>query len=429
MKCLQARSLSLMTMEEIRETAEAGVSIQLHTHRHRFPVDEHAVRREIEDNRAVLESVPGVSAHHFCYPSGDWSEEQWPWLEQARVRQRGDVRPRVERRGHSAIWSKAIPRRGLHTSNRVRGRDLRIHRDSTKTLQKATRRTTMCGIAGILGPDISVDQVRRMVDAQRHRGPDDFGIEMLPAGHARSSNWGWGTPGSRSWISARPGISPCAIRDQVDGLFIMGRFITIWKSEESSEVSIDPRATRRPSWRPIGRWGRGASSDSGGCSHSQSGIRPSRSCSSAVTGWGSSPCTTRRSVPRFLFASELRAILETGLVARKLDRDGVGWVPGLRYGSRAFDNHQRDPAAPRRLLDAGFTRRGYPGDSAVLVASLFVPRVCVRGRATVCARVWQPTSGRSSMRRSNAACSAMFPSASSSRAESTQVRSSRHSAT
>ena len=82
---LQSRSFSLMTMEEIRQTAEAGVSIQLHTHRHRFPVDDNAVRREIDDNRAVLETIPGVSARHFCYPSGDWSEEQWPWLEQARV--------------------------------------------------------------------------------------------------------------------------------------------------------------------------------------------------------------------------------------------------------------------------------------------------------------------------------------------------------
>src|SRR5262245_3209657 len=40
----------------------------------------------------------------------------------------------------------------------------------------------MCGIAGILGPDITASQVRRMVDAQRHRGPDDCGVEMLPVG-------------------------------------------------------------------------------------------------------------------------------------------------------------------------------------------------------------------------------------------------------
>lgn len=82
---LESRALSLMTTEEIREAVEAGVSIQLHTHRHRFPIDEPVARREIEENRAALESIPGVSARHFCYPSGEWAGEQWPWLEAAQV--------------------------------------------------------------------------------------------------------------------------------------------------------------------------------------------------------------------------------------------------------------------------------------------------------------------------------------------------------
>jgi peptidoglycan/xylan/chitin deacetylase (PgdA/CDA1 family) len=83
---LRNRSLSLMTPDEIRETAAAGVSIQLHTHRHRLPVEEHSVRREIEDNRASLEAILGLAANHFCYPSGLWSQAQWPWLAAAGVR-------------------------------------------------------------------------------------------------------------------------------------------------------------------------------------------------------------------------------------------------------------------------------------------------------------------------------------------------------
>ena len=82
---LESRSLSLMTKAEIREAVEAGVSIQLHTHRHRFPIDESVAVREIKENRAVLESIPGVSARHFCYPCGEWAPEQWPWLEAERV--------------------------------------------------------------------------------------------------------------------------------------------------------------------------------------------------------------------------------------------------------------------------------------------------------------------------------------------------------
>jgi peptidoglycan/xylan/chitin deacetylase (PgdA/CDA1 family) len=80
------RSLSLMTPDEIRQTAQAGVSVQLHTHRHRLPIDEHAVGREIEENRAFLEATVGAPADHLCYPSGIWSEIQWPWLEAAGIR-------------------------------------------------------------------------------------------------------------------------------------------------------------------------------------------------------------------------------------------------------------------------------------------------------------------------------------------------------
>lgn len=82
---LRSRSLSLMTTDELRETAESGVSIQLHTHRHRFPVEECVVHREIEDNRTFLKIVLGVSPNHFCYPSGLWSRAQWPWLTAAKV--------------------------------------------------------------------------------------------------------------------------------------------------------------------------------------------------------------------------------------------------------------------------------------------------------------------------------------------------------
>jgi peptidoglycan/xylan/chitin deacetylase (PgdA/CDA1 family) len=99
------RSLSLMTTDEIRETAEAGVSVQLHTHRHRFPLDEDAVRREIEDNRTFLESVLGFPAEHFCYPSGIWSERHWPWLEAKGIRSAVTCEPGMN--------DAATPRLGL----------------------------------------------------------------------------------------------------------------------------------------------------------------------------------------------------------------------------------------------------------------------------------------------------------------------------
>src|SRR5258705_13026020 len=44
----------------------------------------------------------------------------------------------------------------------------------------------MCGIAGILGPAASKEVVGGMTQAQKHRGPDDEGLELLTtaiAGH------------------------------------------------------------------------------------------------------------------------------------------------------------------------------------------------------------------------------------------------------
>ena len=77
---VRTRILGLMNASEIRAVVEAGMDVQLHTHRHRLPNDRDLVRREIVDNRAFLEPLVGKELRHFCYPSGIWSKQQWPWL-------------------------------------------------------------------------------------------------------------------------------------------------------------------------------------------------------------------------------------------------------------------------------------------------------------------------------------------------------------
>jgi hypothetical protein len=74
------RLFHVMTPGEIQAMVQHGIDIQLHTHRHQFPVDQKLVHREIADNRAILEPLVGKSLHHFCYPSGIWSEDHWPFL-------------------------------------------------------------------------------------------------------------------------------------------------------------------------------------------------------------------------------------------------------------------------------------------------------------------------------------------------------------
>lgn len=81
------RVLHLVNASEVRELAEAGVDVQLHTHRHRTPNVRELFRREIDDNRACLSRMTGrEEAVHFCYPSGVYERAFLPWLAEAGVR-------------------------------------------------------------------------------------------------------------------------------------------------------------------------------------------------------------------------------------------------------------------------------------------------------------------------------------------------------
>jgi peptidoglycan/xylan/chitin deacetylase (PgdA/CDA1 family) len=77
---VRRRFLHLMTLEQIREMHDAGVDIQLHTHRHQFPLKEERAKREIIDNREALAEVVTRPMVHLAYPSGLWAEQSFDWL-------------------------------------------------------------------------------------------------------------------------------------------------------------------------------------------------------------------------------------------------------------------------------------------------------------------------------------------------------------
>ena len=62
------------------------VSVELHTHRHRTPLDEKLFRTEIVENRRLIEEMTQQTAGHFCYPSGVFDEQFLPWLRQLEVK-------------------------------------------------------------------------------------------------------------------------------------------------------------------------------------------------------------------------------------------------------------------------------------------------------------------------------------------------------
>ncbi|HEY3973279.1 MAG TPA: polysaccharide deacetylase family protein [Candidatus Sulfotelmatobacter sp.] len=75
------RILRLMNAREVAEISKAGVDVQLHTHRHRTPNEEKGFRLEISQNRERVLAMTGRPAVHFCYPSGVYRNEFFPWME------------------------------------------------------------------------------------------------------------------------------------------------------------------------------------------------------------------------------------------------------------------------------------------------------------------------------------------------------------
>jgi peptidoglycan/xylan/chitin deacetylase (PgdA/CDA1 family) len=72
---------------QLRQLADAGIGIQLHSHHHQWPLDDREkVEWEIVKNRQFLERVVSHSLEHFCYPSGVHAPYQGEWLAALGVR-------------------------------------------------------------------------------------------------------------------------------------------------------------------------------------------------------------------------------------------------------------------------------------------------------------------------------------------------------
>ncbi|MFN2530931.1 MAG: polysaccharide deacetylase family protein [Pyrinomonadaceae bacterium] len=83
---LENRILQILTPEEVRSLSSQGVDIQLHTHRHRVPLDRELFIREIEENRHSINAMTGSVASHFCYPSGVFAKPFHLWLRESGIR-------------------------------------------------------------------------------------------------------------------------------------------------------------------------------------------------------------------------------------------------------------------------------------------------------------------------------------------------------
>jgi peptidoglycan/xylan/chitin deacetylase (PgdA/CDA1 family) len=82
---LEQRLLHNLTAGEVGILNAGGIDVQLHTHRHRTPLDRQLFLREIEDNRQSIRDMTGKNPIHFCYPSGVYDQKFLPWLREAGV--------------------------------------------------------------------------------------------------------------------------------------------------------------------------------------------------------------------------------------------------------------------------------------------------------------------------------------------------------
>jgi peptidoglycan/xylan/chitin deacetylase (PgdA/CDA1 family) len=88
--------------QQLRGLAAAGVDIQLHSHRHQWPLyDREVVEAEITENRRILQRVVSSPLEHFCYPSGVYGLHQAEWLAKLGVKSATTIEPGLNYRDTS----------------------------------------------------------------------------------------------------------------------------------------------------------------------------------------------------------------------------------------------------------------------------------------------------------------------------------------
>ncbi len=96
------RICAFMNAAEARELHQAGIGLQLHSHRHRFPAESlEAARAEIDENRCALAGTGARELTHFCYPSGEYTKAQLAWMDALGLASATTIESGFTRRGDS----------------------------------------------------------------------------------------------------------------------------------------------------------------------------------------------------------------------------------------------------------------------------------------------------------------------------------------
>jgi peptidoglycan/xylan/chitin deacetylase (PgdA/CDA1 family) len=73
----QSGKLMFLTAEQVTALAAQGLTIELHTHRHKFSeLNLTDAAKELADNQLYIQQLTGRAAQHFCFPRGEYQPEQ-----------------------------------------------------------------------------------------------------------------------------------------------------------------------------------------------------------------------------------------------------------------------------------------------------------------------------------------------------------------
>lgn len=77
----RSRLFHLISAESANKLDSKGVHIELHTHRHSLgDMSESVLRKEIADNIRFISDACSNVPRHFCYPSGEYTQNHLSWL-------------------------------------------------------------------------------------------------------------------------------------------------------------------------------------------------------------------------------------------------------------------------------------------------------------------------------------------------------------
>lgn len=99
----------LLSKPELIELTENNFDLQLHTHRHCTPLNQQDFRNEIELNRTWLSQFKSPdSLIHFCYPNGEYHQNNLEVLDTANVKSATTTRIGLHRPGSNRFKIKRI---------------------------------------------------------------------------------------------------------------------------------------------------------------------------------------------------------------------------------------------------------------------------------------------------------------------------------